>query len=89
VEPALELALADLSGSLAGARGYALAYDARIRGESGPEPVFLVRVEEAGMARAHELALRYTLAQEGETITIQADRHLRPTGRTFPPALGA
>jgi hypothetical protein len=87
VEEALEHALADLRGSLAGARAYALAYDARVRAEAGVQPAFLVRVEELGLGQAHELVLFYTLDEADGTVSITAGRHLQPTGRTFPAAL--
>jgi hypothetical protein len=44
VEEAVDQAIAQLGGALAGAGAYALAYDARVRTEEGPQPVFLVRV---------------------------------------------
>jgi len=88
VEEALEHALADLRGSLAGATAYALAYDARVRAHEGEQPAFLVRVEEAGMDRAHELVLFYELGEAGESPSIKPGKHLQPTGRTFPPAIG-
>jgi hypothetical protein len=87
VEEALDHAIAELGGSLAGAQAYALAYDARVRAPEGEQPVFLVRVEEPGMSAAHELVLVYELEQTGEQIAIRPGRHLQPTGRTFPPAL--
>jgi hypothetical protein len=88
VEQAVDHALADLGGSLAGASAYALAYDARVRSPEGEQPVFLVRVEEAGMAAAHELVLFYQLDDSGESISIRPAKHLQPTGRTFTPTLG-
>jgi hypothetical protein len=87
VEEALELAVADLAGSLAGATAYALAYEARVRGEDGEHPVFLCRVEDVGMAEAHELVLRYSIADTPDGPRVDAARHLQPTGRTFPAAL--
>jgi len=88
VEEALDHAIRELGGSLSGAAAYALAYDARVRAESGEQPVFLVRVEEAGMTEAHELVLPYTLrAVEGGGVSIETARHLQPTGRTFPTGL--
>lgn len=88
VEQAVEHALGDLSASLEGATAYALAYDARVRAPEGEQPVFLVRVEESGMAAAHELVLYYELIRDGETVTVKPGKHLQPTGRSFAPALG-
>jgi hypothetical protein len=39
------------------------------------------------MTRAHELVLPYTLREGERAISIEAARHLQPTGRTFPAAL--
>jgi hypothetical protein len=87
VEEALEQAVGELRGPLADAVAYALAYDARIRVEGGEQPVFLVRVEESGMERAHELALRYALRAGDQGVSVEPERHLQPTGRTFPAML--
>ena len=83
VEEALDAALAQLGD----AGAYALAYDARVRGPGGERPVILCRVEERGMDRAHELVLFYDLGEAEGRPVITADRHLQPSGRTFPPAL--
>jgi hypothetical protein len=51
------------------------------------QPIFLVRVEEAGMPTAHELVLRYALEEAEGAIRVLPERHLQPTGRSFPAAL--
>ena len=87
VEEGVDLALAALRSDLAGAVAYAMAFDARARGAEGERCIFLSRVEEAGMPRAHELALLYELHQDDERRRVAPARHLHPTGRTYPAAL--
>lgn len=83
VEEALDAALAQL----ADARAYALAYDARVRTPEGEQPVFLCRVEERGMPAAHELVLFYRLEEVQGRPVVTPERHLQPSGRTFPAVL--
>jgi hypothetical protein len=87
VEQGVDLALAALDGDLAEVVAYAMAFDARARDAEGERCIFLCRVEEAGMPRAHELALLYELHEDDGKPRVAPARHLHPTGRTYPAAL--